>query len=244
MSKISGFLRNIFGQFRCKFGWFYVSYLKNQRRKFEIIYKANLWNNSETYSGDGSTLEYTKNIINELPTFFEKMKISSIFDAPCGDYNWFKYVKRDGYFEYIGGDIVKALIDKNSATYANTTTKFIEFDIRFDDFPQVDLWLCRDCLFHLSNEDIIITLINFSRSSIPYILTTTHINALENIELPKSGFRLLNLQLPPFELPEPIDKIDDWITGYPERVLALWNRQDIVDALEDKKDYLVYLGRN
>src|SRR3954471_18881233 len=79
---------------------------------FTTYYRENVWINDESVSGDGSTLEYTKNLRQELPLLFETLQINSILDAPCGDFNWFREVSR-GPISYVGGDIVPDLIQRN-----------------------------------------------------------------------------------------------------------------------------------
>lgn len=200
---------------------------------FSDIYKENVWENDESVSGDGSTLEYTANLRKELPMLFEKFAIKSILDAPCGDYNWFRYVPRDGV-EYAGGEVVKALVDGNNEKYRDANTSFVELDIIKDELPNCDLWFCRDVLFHFSFADIFRTMENFLNSDIKYLFTTTHTKCYKNTDILTGQFRLLNLRLAPFDLPEPIYSIEDWIEGFPERQMYLWTREAIADALKKR----------
>jgi hypothetical protein len=64
-----------------------------------------------------------------------------------------------------------------------------------NEFPKVDLWLCRDCLFHLSNRDILLALRNFLASGTPLVFTTTHLNSavFENVDIRTGGFRRIDL---------------------------------------------------
>ena len=55
---------------------------------------------------------------------------------------------------YIGGEIVPEFVEANNARYANDNTRFILCDILKDELPAVDLWLCRDVLFHFRYADI------------------------------------------------------------------------------------------
>jgi len=215
--------------------WPMVSLL-GTKAKFAFVYRMNLWGNRESVSGDGSTLEYTENIRKQLPLLFKEYGIKSIFDAPCGDYNWFRFVERNGV-SYTGGDIVDALIKENQRKFADADARFIHFDICNSEFPQADLWLCRDCLFHLPEMDIMAAFENFAASQIPYVLTTSHHEAKGNVDLPRSGFRLLNLELPPYNLPRPVFAMDDWIPGFPPRILGLWRREDIRTAVQHWKLY-------
>jgi len=58
--------------------------------RFTEIYKSNYWGSKESVSGIGSTLIYTENLRSKLPDLFQLYSIKSIFDAPCGDFNWMK----------------------------------------------------------------------------------------------------------------------------------------------------------
>lgn len=144
----------------------------NKEKLFTKYYQRNLWRDEESRSGIGSTLLHTERLRSQLPDFFRRHDIGAIFDAPCGDYNWFRLVKRET-ITYIGGDIVRPLVDRNNGEFQDRFTKFIHFDITKDEFPPADIWVCRDVLFHLSYKDIFLALDNYLKSNIPYILTTT-----------------------------------------------------------------------
>jgi SAM-dependent methyltransferase len=197
-----------------------------RQRIFSKIVEGNSWGSAESVSGPGSTLEYTENIRREIPIILRDLKIKSMLDAPCGDYNWARHLQRDG-ITYIGADIVPGLIKAN-AKYSDSTTSFRVLDIIEEPLMEVDLWLCRDCLFHLSNSDIHKILANFAKSRIKYLLTTSHWQATANADIKGGDFRLLNLELPPFSFPKPRAAIADFIDGYPSRILGLWHRDNIV----------------
>ena len=200
---------------------------------FSDIYNENVWENDESVSGDGSTLEYTANLREKLPELFRQFEIKSILDAPCGDYNWFRHVTRGGV-DYVGGDIVSELIDRNNEKFQDEHTRFIKLDIINEQLPPSDLWFCRDVLFHFSYADICETLENFVRSEVKYLFTTTHTKCTANMDILTGQFRLLNLRLAPFDLPEPIFSIDDWIDGFPERQMCLWTRKTIENTLSKR----------
>ena len=201
---------------------------------FSDIYKENFWENNESVSGDGSTLEYTKNLRKNLPELFDRFKIKSILDAPCGDFNWFRRVDRSG-IEYTGGDVVSELIDRNNENFRDERTRFVKLNIIESELPKSDLWFCRDVLFHFSYADIFKTLENFAASNIRFLFTTTHTKCTANTDIFTGQFRLLNLRLEPFNLPRPTYSIDDWIDGYPERKMCLWTRQTIAEIIEKRK---------
>lgn len=217
----------------------YIATVRKHRGKdlggvFLDIYNQNLWEHGESRSGPGSTLAHTENIRRELPRIVEKFALTSILDAPCGDFNWMKEVAFPEGFRYIGADIVAPLIDANRQAYeAAGGRSFLTLDITADPLPQVDLFFCRDCLFHLSNNDIAKVLDNFLRSDIKYLMTTTqvHTGELVNSDIYSGGFRPINLFSPPFNLPaDVLARVDDGYAEIAPRDMCLWSREQIAQA--------------
>ena len=220
------------------------SRLGHPREVFTHIYRTNSWGNQESISGHGSSTEYTENIRKELPVLFKSLNIRSVLDAPCGDYNWFRLIRKDHEINYLGGDIVGELIRYNQAHYLDSSTSFTELDIIHEKLPAAELWLLRDCLFHFSYQDIFATLDNFIQSDLRYLLTTTHGECHKNRNITTGDFRLINLELPPFNLRVPDMKIADWIEGYPVRYLGLWKREEVSEDLKRNPEFKKWKERN
>jgi len=202
--------------------------LGGTEERFTYIYEHNKWKDPKSVSGAGSSVQVTENIRREIPRLLDRFGVARMLDAPCGDYNWFRLVER-GTVRYIGGDIVKALVENNQESYGNETTSFVHLDIAKDALPDVDLWMCRDCLLHLSFDLIEQVLANFERSNILYFLASTHPNTTNNFDIPTGHARLLNLGLPPFNFPEPLAVIDDTPDGTIEfKRLGLWERSQLL----------------
>lgn len=197
---------------------------------FSTIYHRNEWDDSESVSGPGSTLTQTAVVRAKLPGLLAELKANSLLDAPCGDFNWMQETKLH-IDQYIGADIVPDLIASNQQKFGSTTRRFVKLDITKDQLPTVDVVLCRDCLFHLSYKAIFAALKNFKASHSQYLLTTTYPHLEENINIPIGGWRPLNLQAAPFNLPEPLELIDEqWIdkTGQNSgKHLGLWKLENI-----------------
>jgi SAM-dependent methyltransferase len=204
--------------------------------RFRRYALTNRWRNRETVSGPGSTIEYTEKLRAELPGLLEQFRIRTMFDAPCGDYHWMQLVERPGV-KYIGGEIVPELVEDNNARYADENTCFILCDILKDDLPAVDLWLCRDVLFHFPYAEVFRTLGNLFRSDIKYILTTDHPEQEKNYDIRIGRFRPMNMMREPFLFPEPIIWVDDWIEGYPVRRLGLWEVRALQIAVSENSEY-------
>lgn len=208
--------------------------MSDLKRVFETIAATNKWGDTESVSGAGSTLSYTYNLRHELAIFIEAFEMKSLFDAPCGDFNWMKEVSFPHDMTYIGGDIAASLIDANTRKYGDASRRFIEFDITRDEFPDCDLWFCRDCLFHLPFELIFRALRNFLDSKVNFLMMTNHINTTGffNRDIEAGDFRLLDFHAEPFHLPRDVlYRIADYVYPFPQRELCVWSRQQIADAL-------------
>jgi hypothetical protein len=203
--------------------------------RFTWIYRKNYWQSDESKSGTGSTLAYTANLREKLPALFREYSIKSIFDAPCGDFNWMCELIQTLDIEYTGADIVEPLIDSVNKRHGGQGKKFIHMDIVTSMLPKADLMICRDCLFHLSYADTRAVLKNFVASGTPYILTTTHKNdgTFTNHDIQTGFYRRINLFAPPYALPlTPLARVDDWIAPDPEREMCLWSRDQVAAALQ------------
>lgn len=195
---------------------------------FTNIIKNRYWRDAPC--GSGSTLEYTRLLRNTLPGFLIKHDIRSMLDAPCGDYSWMSLVVFPEGFKYYGGDIVEFMINENQSKYPDVD--FTVFDLTQDTLPDVDMLFCRDCLFHLSETDIKQVFDNIQSSNVKYIMTTSYPTAYDNCNISTGEFRPINLEESPFNLPQPIDALDDGIPGAVERQLCLWSVQDLNKAFK------------
>lgn len=202
--------------------------------KFTWIYRNNYWGINESVSGSGSTLAYTENLRKELPKLITDFNINSVLDAPCGDFNWMKVLLPTLNVNYIGADIVQDLVDSHNSNYKNEATQFLKLNLITDSFPYADLLICRDCLFHLSYEDIQSVLTNFANSKISYLLTTTHKNNnnFQNKNIQTGDYRNIDLFLYPFNFPtNPLARIDDFLLLDQPREMCLFSREQILSII-------------
>ena len=195
---------------------------------FTNIFRQNWWNNTESRSGWGAELRRTVSIRTSLPDFVRRHSISSLLDAPCGDFHWMQYVEWPAGFRYVGADIVPDLIAENRKNYP--TTEFMKLDVLSEPLPAVDSWLARDLMIHFPDQAVWAALDQFRRSSARYLLATTYPNARHNHDIRFGQVRHLNLCAPPFNLPPPFEILledDNPATG---RVVGVWRRPDIEQA--------------
>ena len=206
----------------------------DHRKVFEHIYTTRYWGDRESVSGIGSSLAQTEHIRQELPKIIDQFQIEIVFDAPCGDLHWMREVLKSVDISYIGGDIVPAVVELAEKNYSGTKASFRVFDIVSDEFPKADLWICRDVLFHLSNEKIIKTLHNFVKSDVKYILVTTHTaSTIVNRNIVTGDFRQLDMFKAPFNFPASavLYRFDDFALPHPPREMVLIRREDLASAL-------------
>lgn len=197
---------------------------------FSRIFRDNLWQETSSRSGPGSGLIQTSVIRTALPALLNEWGVRSMLDLPCGDFNWMRHVDLP-VDQYIGADIVPEITARNRLEFGSDFRTFVTLDARTATIPRVDLILCRDGLVHLSFEDAMLTLANFKRSGATYLLATTFPDHLTNTPIATGEWRPLNLERPPFSLPEPTVVLNEGCTEgngqYVDKSLALWLLADL-----------------
>ena len=194
---------------------------------FTYIYRANLWGSDESLSGVGSEHSATQHLQAAIPALLRQLRARTLLDIPCGDFAWLSRAALE-LDEYIGADIVEELVARNTARYAaqGSGRRFIKRDLTSDLLPRADVVLCRDCLVHLSYQQIFQAFANLKRSRSTYLLTTTFAELDVNHDIATGDWRPLNFQLPPFRLPDPVALLIEGCTeeggAYADKALGLW----------------------
>lgn len=191
---------------------------------FTYIVEKGKW--STHICGPGSTMSYTEGLRSELLPFLKKHNIHSILDIPCGDFSWMSTTNIADELDYIGADIVDSLIMSNRKNYPKVD--FRVYDLTADELPEVDLIFCRDCLLHLSFKDIEKAFDNIAMSNIKYILTSNWNSGDNTKDIITGSYRFLNFEEFPYSFGTGIDRISDWIPGFPQREMILWGIDDIL----------------
>jgi hypothetical protein len=198
---------------------------------FTEIYEHNLWGEAESRSGAGSTLAYTANIRAALPGVMVRHGLTTILDAPCGDFHWMQTVQFAADVRYVGGDIVAAMAADLARKHAGPGRQFLQLDITKGPFPDHDLWFSRDCWFHLSYRDTARAIRAFLASTGRYALVSTHIKDGEkpsvNKDISTGDARAIDLLSAPYGFCEPLERIDDWVAPFHPRIMGLWSKDQI-----------------
>lgn len=162
-----------------------------------------------------------------------------MLDIPCGDFHWMKNIKLND-IDYTGADIVTELVENHIKQYGTMCVKFQKLNLIEDALPKVDLVFTRDCLMHLSFQDIFSALNNLCNSQSKYLLTTTFTRRNRNQDIETGDWHVLNLEIAPFALPRPIKLINEGCTegegAYADKALGLWRIADIGESLTRRSD--------
>ena len=222
--------------FRSLGAWWKVLQLPTLENRFTEIYEKNLWASNESPSGLGSGLEATESVRGWLVENLTRLRVKEFVDAPCGDFNWMQHVLHSVNVDYLGLDIVPSLIDRNNKIYSKSSIRFAVANICEDTIPNCDLIMVRDCLFHLSYEDINKFFINLSGVDYDYLLTTTHLQNghLVNKDIISGDFRKIDLFSSPFNFDgkNVLDRVpDESEVGKVSRELILVSKRFVPASL-------------
>lgn len=180
-------------------------------------------------NGVGSTPAKTQLIQQGLAELVRRRQIRRIVDLGCGDATWILPVAFE-VESYVGVDVCPDVIARNqevvtrieraAAARAKPWPRLPQFQViegPGDQLPQADLVVSRDCLQHLSNDQVWASL-EQAGCAAPLLLTTTYPHTGRNVNIAAGGFRPINLQAPPFNLPRPIESLPD----SDRKAMALW----------------------
>lgn len=200
---------------------------RDLRGRFQYIHEVNLWGNEESVSGPGSSLEETVVLRENLPVLLRNLEAQSMLDIPCGDFAWMQHVPFELY--YIGADIVPNLIERNREKWPEHEWHVL--DLTTDSLPQADVVFVRDCLVHLSHENVFRALDNIRRSGAKWLCTTWFRFTEVNTDIQDGDWRPLNLMVEPFLLPHPeyfiVEECKEANAKYvDDKCMAVWKLRD------------------
>ena len=205
-----------------------VKRFANSEDRFRHFYETNHWSEIESVSGPGSTLEETNSLRESLRKMLYELEVKTLLDLPCGDFHWMQHVDLSE-INYIGGDLVSELVERNQSKYASERVGFKKINLLKDSLPNADFILCRDCLVHMSFDDVQAAFMNISRSDVKWLLTTNFPDVKRNNDIVTGQWRPINLMLPPFNLPYPTDVINENCLEieFKDKNLSLWSVKEL-----------------
>jgi SAM-dependent methyltransferase len=118
---------------------------------FSSIYQHGVWGGG---SGAGSNIERTALYAGLVQHLIASRSVRSIVDLGCGDWRFSRHLDFAGV-DYLGVDVVPAVIAANNAQFARAGIRFELADVASFPLPACDLVLCKDVLQHLSNSNVL-----------------------------------------------------------------------------------------
>jgi 2-polyprenyl-3-methyl-5-hydroxy-6-metoxy-1,4-benzoquinol methylase len=188
---------------------------------FGDIYKNNGWQNPESVSGHGSTLAATAIIRERIPKLFKELKVKTVLDAACGDYNWWRKMDLPGV-KYTGVDVVPELIAANQKKYGDDDHQFHLLDITKHELGSYDVIFARDVFVHHTDATVQMALWIMRRSRSKYLLATTFPDQ-HNVKHIRTGeWRPINMAYHMGYLGQPLQLINEGHPTFPSKSLGLW----------------------
>lgn len=172
----------------------------------------------ETPCGQGSRIDSTVEIRLALPHIIKQFDIKTINDAGCGDFHWIERLKswfKHNGIDYLGYDIK----DRKRRIFP-----FQELELTSEVMRKADLVICRDVLIHLCNTLVEEFFKRLKESKSKYLLATSFDGIDNKDRAPElmgvvGGFQRINLQSEPFNLGEPLMRIEE---PKFKRYMGLW----------------------
>eukprot|EP01098_Paradermamoeba_levis_P000593 TRINITY_DN1062_c0_g1_i1.p1 TRINITY_DN1062_c0_g1~~TRINITY_DN1062_c0_g1_i1.p1 ORF type:complete len:395 (-),score=86.98 TRINITY_DN1062_c0_g1_i1:109-1293(-) len=212
-----------------------TSALHNRAQRFNAIFHGNSWGSKESKSGTGSELSATVNIRGFLAKVFVKYNISTMLDAPCGDFNWQPHIDGIHTIKYTGADIVEAAVQHNKHKITTGEEKFKHFnfivlDVVGTPIQKYDLIHCRDALQHMPFADAKSAIDNFKSSGSTYLMTNFHEGSPGNKDVQPGDMNPINVMMPPFNFPPPMEYIHEHpnVGGLDgTKMMGIWKLKDV-----------------
>ncbi len=134
---------------------------------FRTVYRKKGWGDDggPFYSGPGSRGPTAEEYCNFAIDFIRKHGVSSVVDLGCGDFAVGKRIVEATGVRYTGIDVVPELIEYHQAVSTDPRVTFCCANIVSDPLPAADLYLIRQVLQHLSNDEIGSVLANLGNCS-------------------------------------------------------------------------------
>jgi SAM-dependent methyltransferase len=139
---------------------------------FRKIYRKQVWgrNGDRFYSGPGSHGPASDLYCSTVIDFIRENGIRSVVDCGCGDFAVGKRIVDATEVQYVGVDVVPELIQHHRRKFQSPRVTFVCANIIADELPVADLYLVRQVLQHLTNDEIATVLRRLS--GLPKVLIT------------------------------------------------------------------------
>lgn len=190
----------------------------------------------ESASGPGSSVEAAKNALELIRGTVLRRNIRSILDLGCGDWNWMRRLSLPDLGEnlsvsYEGWDANEEMVADLQRSYGSSLIRFEKKDITANRFPEVDLIIARDVLFHM-DQSLAVEILERAKTSARYLISTSfneraqHGEVVNRVNIDGWRFYKVNLNLPPFNLSDYLVEAvceDDSSDAENKRYICLYN---------------------
>ena len=169
------------------------------KQELKKMFSRSWSSGGETPCGQGSRLANTTAMRQALQNLLWKYGVDAIDDCGCGDYHWLQTLLLSGV-TVRGYDVV----DRKRRNFP-----FEVKDVITEALAPCDLIICKDVFIHWTNEMIMAALVNFRKYGTYLFAESTP--GLDNAQrvISPGGFAKVNLEGLPFNLGEPMEKIQD-----------------------------------
>ncbi|MGX0978716.1 SAM-dependent methyltransferase [Roseovarius sp. MBR-51] len=164
----------------------------------------------ESASGPGSSLTAAAAASKFLLRKFRELPIRSVLDLGCGDWNWMQHL---GFpqpvpgrgITYEGWESSQELVDALRAKHGQDGVNFHVRDVSAEAFPDVDLIIARDILFHMPPDmglDVVERIKKSGKylAAPSYMFASTNSGFSEYLDIEGWGFFPINMNIEPFNL--------------------------------------------
>jgi SAM-dependent methyltransferase len=128
-----------------------------QPNEFEPLYRKGGWDGQG--SGPGSTEAFTRGFREVFEKLLADLKITSVFDLGCGDWQWQQHVRWD-HMRYTGWDVSQTALNQADLEFGKTASHN-DFRLEIKDafieplWPKTDLLLVKDVVHHLDKKAVL-----------------------------------------------------------------------------------------
>ena len=159
---------------------------------FQRIYEQQLWGGGSGHGSRRTTTEPYRQLLQQL---LAEKQVRRVVDLGCGDWQFSRLIDWEG-IQYLGVDVVPAVIEANRKMYGRPNIAFECADVRNWQATNADLYILKDVLQHWPDCDIKAFL---SRMADRRMLITNSAPSADHVDLDLAGeFRPLDLRRPPF----------------------------------------------
>eukprot|EP00929_Paragymnodinium_shiwhaense_P059819 TRINITY_DN29929_c6_g1_i1.p1 TRINITY_DN29929_c6_g1~~TRINITY_DN29929_c6_g1_i1.p1 ORF type:complete len:260 (-),score=11.04 TRINITY_DN29929_c6_g1_i1:458-1237(-) len=178
-----------------------------------------LLHQSIAVSGPGSNRHTTWPFVKFLRRFLARWNASSLVEASCGHWpsGWQAHVRWPGRMAYAGVDILPEMIEQNSEFvrqrgvqyFGLESTRWLTMDMTRQALPDADVLLTKDTLIHINNEriqnflslNVMVCPPKFRHVLFVHRQYYGDKRVENNLDIDDRHFHLLDLKMPPFNLP-------------------------------------------